>query len=449
MRPALPHSVFSVVVGLVCCLGGIHARSCLAKQWFVAPHGDDINPGTLEAPLASLQRVQQLVAPGDVVEIRGGLYRLTEAQISRRRGIFARVIQLERSGTPAAPITYRAYRDERPVFDFQQVKPRNQRVTAFYVSGSWLRIEGLEVVGVQVTMSGHTQSICFESQGNHNQFSRLSMHDGQAIGIYHVRGRNNLFLNCDAWNNWDRTSENKKGGNVDGFGCHPTPGSVGNVFRGCRAWHNSDDGFDCISAWEAVAFEDCWAWKNGLSVDGQPLADGNGFKIGGFGATRDAEIPSPVPRHRVLRCIASFNRASGFYANHHPGGNDWIHNSSYRNGTDFNLLSWSVTEGRDVDGVDHLLVGNLSYGGRRPLARIDRDRCVLRHNSFDWPVPLQDDDFMSLDFAELAEARAADGSLPVIGFLRPRGSALQMPDRSSEESEGMTYLGAFQIVASD
>ena len=69
------------------------------------------------------------------------------------------------------------------------------------------------------------------------------MHDGMAIGFYLVRGSNNLVLNCDAYNNFDPVSENGTGGNVDGFGGHPASASyTGNVFKGCRAWYNSDDG---------------------------------------------------------------------------------------------------------------------------------------------------------------------------------------------------------------
>ena len=72
--------------------------------------------------------------------------------------LFARVIVLDKSGTREKPITYRAYEDEQPIFEFTNVKPKNQRVSAFYLSGSRLRIVGIEVTGVQVTMRGHTQS---------------------------------------------------------------------------------------------------------------------------------------------------------------------------------------------------------------------------------------------------------------------------------------------------
>ena len=212
------------------------------------------------------------------------------------------------------------------------MKPKDQRVTAFLVSGSWLQLQGIAVTGVQVTIKTHTQSICFESQGSHNVFERLAMHDGQAIGVYHVRGADNLFLNCDAWNNWDYISEDGKGGNVDGFGCHPTKGSTGNVFRGCRAWFNSDDGYDCIGAQESVTFEHCWAAYNGLSAEGKKLGDGNGFKAGGYGSAAASRLPNLIPRHTVRFCVAVRNKNSGFYANHHPGGSDWINNTAYRNG---------------------------------------------------------------------------------------------------------------------
>ena len=161
-----------------------------------------------------------------------------------------------------------------------------------------------------MTLKGHTQSICFENDGGHNIYERLSMHDGQAIGIYSVRGSDNLFLNCDAYRNHDVTSEGGKGGNVDGFGCHPPEGGTGNVFRGCRAWFNSDDGYDCIGAREPVTFENCWAFYNGYSTKFERLADGNGFKAGGYGTTPADRLPQPIPRHTVRFCLAVGNKAA-------------------------------------------------------------------------------------------------------------------------------------------
>ena len=390
-----------------------------AAEFFVSPTGSDGDPGTIEKPFATLRRAQGAAAPGDTVRIRGGTYAMSEGQIARRKGIFAYVTLLDKSGAPGERINYWAYQDERPVFDFSAVRPAGARVDAFYVSGSWLHIRGLEVVGVQVTLKGHTQSICFENDGGHNIYERLSMHDGQAIGIYSVRGSDNLFLNCDAYNNHDVTSEGGKGGNVDGFGCHPPEGGTGNVFRGCRAWFNSDDGYDCIGAREPVTFENCWAFCNGYSTKLERLADGNGFKAGGYGTTTADRLPRPVPRHTVRFCLAVGNKASGFYSNHHPGGSDWFNNTGYRNGTDFNMLCRLADNRTDVDGYGHTLRNNVGYKGRAVVSRLDPSKCETPHNAFTLGLDLRDNDFVSLDERELVRPRQANGDLPAVGFLHP------------------------------
>ncbi len=410
-----------------------------AAEFYVATTGADTNPGTAARPYATLQRAQQAAAPGDTVFVRGGTYRLTEAQLARRRGIYAAITHLDKSGRPGQPITYRAYQGERPVFDCSAVKPAGQRVTALHVTGSWLHLQGLEVTGVQVTIKGHTQSICFENDGSHNVYERLSMHDGQAIGIYSVRGCSNLFLNCDAWNNRDATSEGGKGGNVDGFGCHPPQGGAGNVFRGCRAWFNSDDGFDCLGAAEAVTFEGCWAFSNGLSAAGERLADGNGFKAGGYGARPPRELPSPIPRHVIRGCLAVGNRNSGFYANHHPGGCDWFNNTAFRNGVDFNFLGRLADNVTDVPGSGHRIRNNLSYGRRNPVAQLKPEGNEADHNAFAPGVKLSDRDFVSLDTSQLTRPRRADGALPAISLLRPAPGSVLV---DGGVSVGLPFRGA-------
>ncbi len=401
-----------LLLGLMAC--AFQAQNLYAATFYVATDGRDEQPGTLEKPFATLTRAQSAAAPGDTVYIRGGHYAISSHQIQEQKKIFAYVIQLNRSGEPDRPIRYWAYPDETPVFDFSAVRPEGLRVHAFSVSGSWLHLKGLEVVGVQVTAKGHTQSICFESNGSRNVFEQLSMHDGQAIGIYHVRGSDNLFLNCDAYRNHDNTSENGKGGNVDGFGCHPTPGSTNNVFRGCRAWFNSDDGFDCIGSHEAVIFENCRAFYNGYSPDFKSLGDGNGFKAGGYGSMPVARLPKPIPRHVVRDSLAVGNKASGFYANHHIGGGDWLNNRAYRNGTNFNMLCRLPDNNTDVPGYGHKIHGNKSYQSRSPIASLDATQCDLSNNQF--VSANREHSVIPLDEKQLTQSRNAQGELPALDY---------------------------------
>lgn len=388
-----------------------------AGELHVATSGKDTNPGTPVAPFATVQRAEKSAGPGDTVFIHGGTYKMTEKQIARfdrNRGL---VIDLSKSGRPGKPICYFAVAGEKPVFDFSDVKPPNYRVTAFNVTGSWLHIKGIEVTGVQVTITSHTQSICFDNQGNHNIYEQLQMHDGQAIGFWLGRGSDNLVLNCDAWRNYDFTSENKKGGNVDGFGFHVPKGCTGNVFRGCRAWFNSDDGFDLITTHEPLLIENCWSFYNGFDPSFKGLGDGNGFKLGGYGVD-GGTLPAVIPRHVIRQSLAVRNRAAGFYANHQPGGIDMINNTAYLNSVNFNLLGRNASHTADVPGYGHKLKNNLGYKGRSEVGNLDTAKCELAANSFDLKLRLSDKDFHSLDQAELVKPRQPNGDLPVIPFMK-------------------------------
>ena len=398
----------------------IKLSGSFAAVYYVAVNGNNTNPGTIQFPFATIQRAQEAVKPGDTVYIRGGLYPMKEEQIARKERIWAYVNYLDKSGAPGTPIHYWAYPNEKPVFDFSTIKPEGLRITAFYVSGSWLHFKGLEITGVQVTIKTHTQSECFENQGSNNLYEMLQMHDGMAIGFYLLKGSDNLVLNCDAYNNWDPISENGRGGNTDGFGCHPAEGSKRNTFRGCRAWFNSDDGYDVISSHESVSFVNCWAFYNGFSTDFKSLGDGNGFKGGGYGGRPAGQVPNPVPRHRIQFCLSVRNKVNGFYSNHHISGSDWINNTAYQNGTNFNMLNRLKDNVTDVPGYGHFMQNNIGYKGGKELQNIDKSQCDLKNNYFDRDSNFSDNDFVTLDETLLTGPRKPDGSLPDIQFMKPR-----------------------------
>jgi Protein of unknown function (DUF1565) len=400
-----------------------------ASVYFVATNGNDANPGTKELPLQSIQKAQTLTSPGDTVYVRGGTYIMQESQIASYTRIWAYVTLLDKSGAEGKRINYWAYPGEKPVFDFSSIKPANYRVHAFEVTGSWLHIKGLEVVGMQVTITNvNTQSICFSNNGGSNNiYEQLSMHDGQGIGFYLTAGSNNLILNCDAYRNYDYVSQGgggRNGGNVDGFGNHPSAGGVNNIFRGCRAWLNSDDGYDCISAFETTVFENCWAFYNGYSVGFVSRGDGNGFKAGGYGARAFNLLPAKIPRNIIRNCLAVMNKANGFYSNHHLEGSDWYNNSAWQNPNNFNMLNRNAkTEAdylKDGPGYNHVIKNNISFSPRgNDISSYDPLRNTIDHNSFlNKDITVTADDFLSLDTALLTAPRKPDGSLPDIDFMR-------------------------------
>ncbi len=401
-----------------------------AKNYYVATNGSDKNAGTLQAPFATLAYAQTLVEAGDTVFIRGGTYKPTE-DMGVRESIYSCVFLMNKSGTGADKrICYMGYPGEHPVFDLSLIKPAGMRVSVFYVSGSYLHFKNLEVVGTQVTIVGHTQSECFSNRGGSNNiYEQLSMHDGMAIGFYLVKGGDNLILNCDAYNNYDTVSDGGKGGNVDGFGGHPDNDGSGNVFRGCRAWWNSDDGFDLINSGKAVVIDHCWSFYNGYQPGTfKSAGDGTGFKAGGYGMSDTPKVPDVIPQHEVRNCIAFYNKNKGFYANHHLGGILWLNNSGYKNPSNYCMLNRkSSTEAVDVPGYGHIIKNNLSYEPRtsgKHIVDYDVTQSSIGNNSF-LPVDmaLVAADFISLNEAELMSSRKADGSLPDISFLKPLESS--------------------------
>lgn len=172
--------------------------------------------------------------------------------------------------------------------------------------------------------------------GNHNIIENLDIHDCQDSGLQLGRKSSsdvtidqwptdNLILNCTSHDNHDPTGEDS-----DGFACKLTTG-YRNVFDGCIAYNNVDDGWDLYTKSETgpigpVTIRNCVSFNNGITSYGvgTPNSDGNGFKLGG-------EV-IPV-NHKVINSIAFNNCAHGFTDNSNPGTILLQNCTSYNNGT--------------------------------------------------------------------------------------------------------------------
>lgn len=403
--------------------------------YYVAPDGSDTNPGTIEAPWATLRHAHEQMAGGDTIYFRGGRYQLTDADIMSVQKQYAYVCHLDKAGTAQAHTCYMGYPGERPTFDFSAVQAPDHRISAFALMADYIHLRNFDIVGVPVHIKGHTQSECVSGRGgSHCIVENLAMHDGMAIGYYQIKGSDNLVLNCDAYCNYDNYSEGDYGGNVDGFGFHlVSPEFTGNRIQGCRAWRNSDDGYDLINCHSAVIVEDCYAFYNGFRPTPDPTdvvtlvsaGDGSGFKSGGFGMKPAGQKPIPriVPTHTIRRCIAFSNKASGFNANHHLGGNIWTDNAAMDNHINYSMRNRkSEQEVTDVPGYGHTLVRNVSLSQRTDghVAMLDPALSVAIDNSFaPTPIDVQPAMFRSTDPSTLFAPRLADGSLPDIPFMQP------------------------------
>ncbi len=433
--------------------------SASAATYYVAPNGSDTAAGSEAAPFASWARAQTAAAPGDTVYFRKGIYKYTDATSTCSSGTATvNAVVLSKSGTSGNPIRYWAYPGETPVFNFSGISDSSKyscRQVGVRVDASWLYLKGLELTGtLQLNNMNHESWCVYVTGGSNNTFELLNAHHNMGPGFFIQAGGNNTFLNCDSHENEDTMTSNGDGQSADGFGCHPNrAGDTGNVFRGCRAWWNSDDGWDFINSEEACTVEYSWSWYNGYKPDavsgGQPVSlaagNGNGFKGGGYGDPQTG-VPMPTaPVHVIRFDCAFYNKANGLYANHEIVSPQFYDNTSFNNGTDVDMLGLNGTTVTSVG----TLRNNLAYSnnGHGLLADMTNGGPISdEYNSWDANLNLKvtDADFQSVAFAPpascpatyaaggttccapadttcfagMAGTRNADGSLPSVPFLR-------------------------------
>ena len=93
----------NILISIVGLLLMTLAAPSIAATYYVAPYGNDDDPGTLNKPWRNINKATTILAPGDTLLIRGGIY-------------YEKVIP-KTSGEPNNPITYEAYQGETVVID--------------------------------------------------------------------------------------------------------------------------------------------------------------------------------------------------------------------------------------------------------------------------------------------------------------------------------------------
>jgi parallel beta-helix repeat protein len=143
------------------------------QVYYVAPDGNDGNPGTEAQPFRTIGQGVGVARAGDTVYVREGTY-------------YERV-EIRNSGTADNPIVISAYPGERPVIDGQ------------YQGGTWsklVRIRGTWIVfdGIEVTR-GHTG---ISVEGTHVTIRNVKSHHNIGTGI-RVSGDYALVENSEIW----------------------------------------------------------------------------------------------------------------------------------------------------------------------------------------------------------------------------------------------------------
>ena len=417
---------------IICALAAL-AGPAHAADYYVATNGNDSALGTsTNTAFATLAHAVGVVSAGDTIYMRGGTYNLT-AKIS-----------LSQIGTAANPYRIRAYSGEHPSINCSAV---GSNTDGFSLTGAYWQLYGLEIYGAPhnaIRVQGGSTA----GAGSHNTIEFCSFHDcgntGFSIGASTTPttylASSNLILNCDAYRNFDPNV----GGNADGFSVKYQVGPDNN-FVGCRAWENSDDGWDLFGAIGRVLIDTCWTWRNGSNVWGAAYnstfdGNGNGFKMGGnFVATH----------HRLVRSVSYQNwgrpgkGGKGIDQNNNTGSLTIDNNTSWGNRVeDINMNTTPTTTGTIT------LRNNLVISG---IVNIQGSATQISNS---WQVisspAAGTNDVLSMDASLLAAPRQADGSLPVTALVHPvpNGRLVDKGANIGEPFNGSAPdLGAYETAA--
>lgn len=268
------------------------------KDIYVDTFGDELGDGSKELPL-DLETAINFVSPGQKIILADGEYkRKTPLMINKYN-----------DGTEDNYKYLLPAEGARPIINFQYLS------AGVIHSGNFWNVKGIDFIKSAGNYKGYNVG------GNYNIIEECRFYNNGDTGLQISRTdileddktrwpSHNLILNCESFDNSDPSQNNG-----DGFAAKLTSG-VGNIFRGCVAYNNIDDGWDLYTkaghgAIGAVLLEDCIAYNNGFLSNGLSGAgDKNGFKLGGEGI---------VVNHILKNCLAFGNGRIGITNNSNPG----------------------------------------------------------------------------------------------------------------------------------
>lgn len=399
---------------------------------YVSPNGKSNAAGTKDAPM-DIYTAVKIAAPGQKILIKEGTYNLSST-VKVERGI---------NGTADAMIYMIADPEagSRPVLDF------GGKCAGMILAGDYWYFQGFDVTRSADAQKG------IQVSGNHNILDQIKAYKNGNTGIQISRylgtdqfnqwPAHNTILNCSSYLNADKGYED-----ADGFAAKLTVGQ-GNVFDGCIAAYNADDGWDLFAKVQSgsigvVTIQNCVAFKNGYILDenGREInaGNGNGFKMGG----------DSMPGAHVLKNSVAFaNKAKGIDSNSCPDIK--VYSSTTFDNESYNVAFYTNTAVNTAFAADGILSYKVSNKVAEQFKLLGTQNAAdvkgVTNYYFDGSKTVNNNGkeataswFKSLDTASALKdggiTRNADGTINMNGFLEltdevPEGVGARMSGRTS------------------
>lgn len=382
------------------------------NEYYVSPDGVDAMADGSEAhPFFSLQKAVDKAVAGDRIYMLAGTYNYTTR------------IDISAAGKKNSGRISIMAKGGRAVLDFSAmtVADANQGIR---LTGSYWHIYGLDICnagdnGMLIERnkpSGGSYNDIKDklTEGRENIIENCRFYRNADTGLQMKNlAEYNKVINCDSYFNAD-----PEHGNADGYAVKISHGT-GNYFYGCRAWANSDDGWDGFIKSDGgfpdditTTFDLCWAFENGYLENGsKSKGNGNGFKLGS-NQGRNNNI--------LNRCVAYENVNKGFDQNHNTG-NMILNNCSAYSAKDTTSksrytyrLDEPVAAGHEIRLTNCVAVSD---------GIADRNKSIYAPHSVNGTLVTCDlntapSDYVSIDGQQLRADREPDGTLPAVTFMK-------------------------------
>ena len=396
-----------------------------ANTYYASPTGGG-DGSAYNRPTTFTLGLKKLSNPGDTLYLLSGQYDLGTTDVNYLVGSATKRIVIAGIEGINAEGTYPA------ILDF--------RTTAYGKRGLQIKntCSYLHVKNLTLRYSGKNNLINY---GSNNLFENLDIYGSADTGCQMRDGGNNTIINVDSHDNFDYQTMSGTtanfGGNADGFADKQFTNN-GNTYIGCRAWNNSDDGWDFFQrvSNSQTIIENCICYANGapyydmtnhpryetdkswfdskvgtqmidrygktitITLDQYPnQGNGNGFKMGG-----------QFTNHQITvhHCLAVGNYARGFDQNNN-GGTMWLYNNSaYDNNVNY---GFTTAYGANT------LRNNISFRSQNNDAYKSQTVVANDHNTWNNGYSCSAADFQSLDKTQILAVRQSDGSLPEGTFM--------------------------------
>ncbi len=274
---------------------------------YVSPNGSPTNDGSRKSKAMTLFEASRVYKPGATIILAEGTYNECYT------------LAFGNEGSANQITTIKGEDPTKTIIDFSQMSEEDAN-QGIKISGNYHRIYNLTAKGagdngLLLGSSNNIISNCIFTE-NHDTGLQIGRTSGSTQPFIDQWPSNNLILNCTSYNNCDNAGED-----ADGFAAKLTVG-YNNVFDGCLAYWNVDDGWDLYAKQDSgriglVKILNCVSLQNGKhlnsdksGIDQSFEGDGNGFKLGG------TSVPCEVI---VDNCISAYNFAHGFTDNSNPG----------------------------------------------------------------------------------------------------------------------------------